>query len=225
MDITKEFLTLFKKNSIHLRYLNISQVVSGDKLVLHQLLETILSIQYLQICYLRLGIGLSPFPLKRSSKGSIKELRLIGMHENFSFDRLIVLIENLPYLRKLYIVSKKIHFIPEQDGNNSICTVPIVSFTLNINELNIPFTYFTNCIIRAVPYVEEIKIKCRTPLTTLDYLNVHDWINFAKSLSRLCKITIDISRGNAIDEQIWTNKCQSLLKKMVRNHIDLRIGK
>jgi hypothetical protein len=200
--------------------------VSGSKKSMHQLLEMIISLPNLQICRLRLGISMSPIQLKISSKSPMKNLRLNGMNENCSIDRLIVLLEHLPCLQSLHIIANQLNIVSTTNTKTiSSCTVPISMFTLNINQFNIPFGQFSNAIVTLTPYVEELKIICRTPLENLTYLNHREWILFIRSLPNLKKMTLEISRTSAIDEQKWDKNCQKLTKLMTENHIILRIGK
>jgi hypothetical protein len=209
----------------HLRYLSISPVISGDKKYLHRLLEMILSIPNLQTCRLRLGISMCLNQLKLPSTSPIKHLRLTGMNEICFIDRLILLIQHLPCLQSLHIVANQLNFVPTTNAKNMFCTVPISIFILNINELIISFVQFTDLILTLTPYVQELKIICRTLVQNLDYLNHRNWLIFIKSLPNLKKLTLDICRNTGIDEQIWDKRCQILTKLMTKNRIALRIGK
>ncbi|CAF1276754.1 unnamed protein product [Rotaria sordida] len=225
LHITKDFLNLFQQNSTYLRYLNISSIVSGDKIMMHQLLEIILSLSNLQTLRLGLRMSMSPIQLRISSKSPIKNLKLIGLNENFFIDRLIILLQYLPYLQSLHIITNQINFISTKNTDNISCTNSISSFTLNIHEFIVSFVQFTNFILRIIPYVQELKIICRSPVQNFDYLNHREWIMFIQSLPNLKKIILDISRNNDIDEQIWNKKCQMLIKLMIKNHIILQIVK
>jgi hypothetical protein len=96
---------------------------------------------------------------------------------------------------------------------------------LNINEFIVPIVQFTNFILNLTPYVQELKIICRTPIQDLTYLDHREWIKLIKSLPNLKELTLDIRRTNDIDEKIWDKRCQLLTKLMTINHIVLRIGK
>ncbi|CAF4381361.1 unnamed protein product, partial [Rotaria sordida] len=96
---------------------------------------------------------------------------------------------------------------------------------LNIHEFIVSFVQFTNFILRIIPYVQELKIICRSPIQNFDYLKHREWIMFIQSLPNLKKIILDISRSNDIDEQIWNKKCQMLIKLMIKNHILLQLVK
>ncbi|CAF1216010.1 unnamed protein product [Rotaria sp. Silwood1] len=222
LHITKDFLNLFEQNSIHLRYLNISSIVSGNKILLYQLLEKILLLSNLQICHLRLGISMSTNQLQISSKSSIKNLKLIGTYENLFIDRLIILLQYLPYLQSLHIITNQINF---SSTKNICCLVPISNFTLNISEFNISFVQLTNFLLCVTPNVQEFKIICRNSIQNINYLNYQEWKIFIQSLSYLKKLTLDIHRSNNIDEQIWNKKCEILNNLMIENHIILHIGK
>jgi hypothetical protein len=209
----------------HLRYLHISPVVSGDKKFLHKLLEMILSISNLQTCYLRLGISMCSNQLQIPSKSPIKTLRLIGMNENCSVDRLIILLQHLPCLQSLHIVANQLNFFPTTNGKNIFCTNTISSFTLNINEFSISFVQLTDFILTLTPYVQELKIICRTPVQNFSYLNHRDWVVFIKALSNMKKLTLDIYRPNEIDKETWDKRCQMLTKVMTKNRIDFQFSK
>ncbi|CAF2713658.1 unnamed protein product [Rotaria sp. Silwood2] len=225
LHITKDFLSLFQKNSTHLRYINISSIVSGDKILLHQLLEMILSLSNLRTCRLCLGISMSPIQLRFSSKSSIKNLKLIRIYENFFIDRFIILLQCLPYLQSLHIIANQINFSSTKNTNNIYCTVPISSFTLNINKVNVSFVQFTNFMLCVTPYLQDLNFICRTSVQNLNYLNHREWMIFIQSLPNLKKVTLDIYPSNDIHEQIWNKKCQILVDLMIKNHIILRIGK
>ncbi|CAF3076733.1 unnamed protein product [Rotaria socialis] len=225
LNITEDLHSIIQRNSTYLRYLYISQTISCDKLLTHKFLETILSLQNLQTCSLRLRLCMTPLRIQISSKSSIKNLRLMGTSENCTIDRLIKLLEYLPQLQSLYIIANQLSFISTKSKNNEICAVALSSFTLNIKEFIISFVQLTDFIIHVMPFIQELKIVCRTAMQDLNYLNIHDWIKFVKSSPNLKKVTFDVYRGNEIDEQKWNNRCQMLIKSMTLNHITLRIGK
>jgi hypothetical protein len=221
LNITKDLVDLFQENTTHLRYLNISSIVSGDKKALHQLLEMIISRPCLETCRIRLGISMSPIQLKSSSKSPIKSLRLIGKNENCSTDRLMMLLQHLPELQSLHIIANQLNFT----STNNICTAPISNFILNIHQFNISFVHFIHFISNLTPDVEELKVICRTPLENMAYLDYREWIMFIALLPNLKKMTLDISRATQINEQIWERNCQQLIKLMTSNRIVLHIGK
>ncbi len=224
MNITKGLLNIFQQNTSHLRYLNISSVVSGDKKCIHQLLEMIISLPNLQICRLRLGISMSPIQLKISSKSPIKNLRLFGINENCSIDRLILLLQHLPCLQSLHIIANQLNCV-SKINTKFIFTAPISNFILNIHQFNVPFIQFTNFILTLTPCVQELTIICRTPLENLNYLNHQEWILFIQSSPNLKKLTLNIDRISTINEQIWEKNCQKLTKLMTENHIAIQIHK
>jgi hypothetical protein len=224
LNITKNFLDIFQQNTTHLRYLNISSLVSGNKKYLHQLLEMIISLQNLQQCRLRLGISMSPCLLQITSKSPMKDLRLIAMNENCATNRLIILLQYLPCLQSLHIIANQLNLTPMTDSAN-VCIAPISSFTLNLHQWNVSLLELTRFILTLTPHVQELKIICRTPLENLTYLNPEEWILFVQSLPNLEKLTLGIDRRNDIDEQIWTKSCQKLTKLISRYHITFRIGK
>ncbi|CAF2125395.1 unnamed protein product [Rotaria magnacalcarata] len=225
LNITEDLHSIIQRNSTYLRYLYISQTISCNKLLMHKFLETILSLQNLQTCSLRLRLCMTPLRIKISSKSSIKNLRLMGTSEICTTDRLIKLLEYLPQLQSLHIIANQFSFISTKSTENEICTVALSNFILNINELTVPFIQLTDFIISVMPFIQELKVVCRTAMQNLNYLNIHDWIKFVKSSPNLKNVTFDVHRGNEIDEQKWNNRCQMLIKNMNLNHVTLRIGK
>lgn len=223
LNITKDFLNIFQQNTTHLRYLNISSLVSGNKKYLHRLLEMIISLPSLQQCRLRLGISMSPLPLQITAKSSMKDLRLIAMNENCVANRLVLLLQYLPCLQSLHIIANQLNLTPV-NNSPSVCTTPISSFTLNLNQWNVPLVELTHFILILTPYVQELKIICRTPLENLTYLNHDEWIMLIQSLPNLEKFTLGIGRQSEFDEQIWTKSCQKLTKLLTRYHITFQIG-
>jgi hypothetical protein len=174
---------------------------------MHQLLEMIISLPNLHICSLRLGISMCSVQPSVSLKSPIKNLRLTGMNEICFTNRLMILLQHLPCLQSLHIIANQLNFI------------------LNINEFIVPIVQFTNFILNLTPYVQELKIICRTPIQNLIYLDHQEWIKLIKSLPNLKELTLDIRRTNDIDEKTWDKSCQLLTKLMTINHIVLRIGK
>ncbi len=225
MNINKNFLPIFQQNTSHLRYLNISPIVSIDKKSMHQLLEMIISLPNLQICSLRLGIVMCFVQPSVSLKSPIKNLRLTGMNEPCFTNRLMILLQHLPCLQSLHIIANQLNFMSTIKLDDISCTAPISIFILNINEFIVPIVQFTNFILNLTPYVQELKIICRTPIQDLTYLDHREWIKLIKSLPNLKELTLDIRRTNDIDEKIWDKRCQLLTKLMTINHIVLRIGK
>lgn len=192
---------------------------------MHKLLEMIISLLNLQICHLRLGISMSPIPLKISSKSSIKNLRLNGIYENCFTDRLINLLQYLPYLQTLHIIANQLQFVSKTNLKNISDIVSISSFTLNINQLIGSLVQLTNFILFLTPCVQELTIIFRNPVQDLTYLDYREWMTFIKSLHNLVKFTLNIRCTNEINEQIWNKKCQLLTKLMTNNHIVFRIEK
>jgi hypothetical protein len=185
----------------------------------------IISLSNLQKCYLRLGISMSPIQLNISLKSPIKNLRLIGMEENCITDRLIVLLQYLPYLQSLHIIANQLNFNSTIKTKIIPGTNPISIFILNIKQFNVPFVQFANFILTLTPYVQELTIICRTPDENLTYLQHLEWISLIKLLSNLQKLTLRIYRANTINEQLWNKNCEQLTKIMTNSHIVLRIDK
>lgn len=215
---------MLEQNLTHLRYLNISPLVSGQKKLTHKLLEMILSLPELETCHLRLGISMPPNPLTISSKNSIKYLRLTGINENCMTDRIGPLLQYLPNLQSLHIIANQLNFNSTINTNITSSTAPISIFSLNIKQFIVPLIQFLNFIPITTPNVQELTIICRTPLDDLTYLNHQVWISFIYLLPSLKKLTLRISRSNTIDEQIWSRDCQKLTKWITKNRVILQLG-
>ena len=211
-----------QRNTIDLRYLYVSPVVSGSKATIHQLLEMILSLPNLRFCRLRLGISMSPLPLKPPSKSPMEDLRLIGMNEQCSIDRLFVLTQYLPSLKSLHIIANQLNFTSTTLSN--ICTASISNLTLNLNQFNFLFFQLTSFILALTPYVQELTIICRTPLEDLTHLNPWEWLAFIQSVHHLRKLTLGLTRGRTINQQTWDKNCQTLTKLTTKYHIHFQIG-
>jgi hypothetical protein len=153
----------------------------------------------------------------------MKDLRLIAMNENCVANRLVLLLQYLPCLQSLHIIANQLNLTPV-NNSASVCTAPISSFTLNLNQWNVPLVELTHFILILTPYVQELKIICRTPLENLTYLNHDEWIMLIQSLPNLEKFTLGIGRQSEFDEQIWTKSCQKLTKLLTRYHITFQIG-
>jgi hypothetical protein len=165
---------------------------------------------------------MSPIQLKISSKSSIKKLRLIGINEHCSTDRLSVLLQHLPCLQSLHIIANQLNFV-SKTNTEIISTAPISNFILNIHQFNVRFVEFSNFISTLTPCVQELTIICRASLENLTYLNHQEWIPFIQSLPNLKKLTLNISRTRTINEQTWEKNCQELTKLMTKNHIAIQI--
>lgn len=216
LHITQNILNIFQQNTTHIRYVHISSVISGDKIHLHQLLELVLSLPNLRKCHLRLGIGLCSDSLTISQKSPMKYLQLNGANEFCRTDRLIELLEYLPYLQTLHIIANQLNII---STNVIPSNISISHFILNINEFNVSLIQFLTFISILTPNIEELTILCRTPLNDISYLNHREWIAFIHSLPNLKKLTLKLSRSNTIDEQIWTKTCEKLTKFLTKTFI------
>jgi hypothetical protein len=116
---------------------------------------------------------MSAIPFKTSSKSSITNLSLIGMHESCFVNRLTVLLQYFPYLHSLNIVAHHLDFpLGTTTKKNLNSTIPILSFTLNVNDLHVPFAQFSSFIMDIMtPHIEELTIISRTALEDLTYLD------------------------------------------------------
>jgi hypothetical protein len=154
----------------------------------------------------------------------VKDLRLISLNENCIESRLIALLQYLPCLQSLHIITEQLNFTPMTNSMN-FSVPPIPVFTLSLRQWNVSLLELTRFLVTVTPHVQQLTLISRSSLENLNYLSPDEWILLVQSLPNLEKLTLDITRRNDIDEQIWTKNCQRLTKLISRYRITFRIGK
>ncbi|CAF0810024.1 unnamed protein product [Adineta steineri] len=220
LHITNTILDLLRYYAPHLQYLNISLFVSNKWNIL---LESILSLPVLQICYLNLGIAQCPIKSSNILESPIKHLTLVGSHHSCCMKKLTSLLNHLPFLNSLCIKCNKLEcnqIISNQIHNKSLsCS----SFSLTINNLPELFINFTLFLFTTMPHLEKLKIKCCNPLLNLVYINVYLWIKLLDLLINLKEIVLIFTLDKTINEKSWNKRYEDLLKFTKLRHINLRI--
>ncbi|UJR32019.1 hypothetical protein I4U23_019488 [Adineta vaga] len=224
LNINEDFLDVFQQNLFHLRDLNISPKVSMNKKTMSTVLEMILCLPNLQICRMHLKLSMSHFLLDKSIQSSIRYLRLSGTNGVCYIDRLMHILQHLPYLQSLYITANQLNFIHLDNlMNTNTYQTSISNLTLNINELVIPLVELTDFISNLTPYLQKLKLTCRTHFQNTSYLDCRIWKTFVKSLPELKNIHLKFCYTSHIDGTVWNDRCILLTQLMAKNLIDLHI--
>ena len=198
-------------------------MVSGEKKNLHALLTMILSLPQLHTCQLRLAIGTSPIPLKSVLNSPIQRLKLIGLTEVCSLDRLSLLLGSLPSLQSLSIVTQKLTWTATPSKSNLNIQVPISTFTLKIQELDIPAYLFLQFVSSVMPQLETLTIVCLLAQPDHSYVDRMQWNVILELRRSLRQVTLMIHRASTVDEHIWNKKCELLGKAFAKRRVALRI--
>lgn len=224
IHVSADFVKLFERNTTHLRSLYTSSMISGEKKMFRALLTMILSLSHLHTCQLRLAIGTGPIPPASVLKSPIQRLKLVGPTEVCVLDRLSVLLGYLPLLQSLSIVAQKLAWTSTPSKSDLSIPVPISTFTLKIQVLDIPVYLFLQFVSSVMPQLETLTIICLFAQPNHSYLDRIQWnALLLDSLPNLRQVILMIHRASTVDESIWNKKCELLGKNFARRRVALRI--
>ena len=151
------------------------------------------------------------------SVSSIRTLYLNGPAEICFVDRLLILLQHLPNLHSLNILTKELTAPPAPAVQ---CTSPISTLTLKLHDFSIPAI---GSLTSALADLAVLTIVCRQSIENVSFLDRQPWLTLIDTSPKLKEVTLHLHRSNALDEKAWQKAEQRLTRSLAQHDVTLRL--